>query len=159
LQTGFPANNPVKDLPELTINNPMTPLVADSFWSKTMKPFISDKPPEQAKALVEAVDGLFSDWKRLFRNSSELHISRKPYLLDSRPLMLGAGIIQIKDYADESRDNTLLADWANIQELLSATKAWFFETVTAKNGLNYFGSPKKKAAAVSSKNDRSSGVA
>jgi len=68
--------------------------------------------------------------------------------------MLGAGIIQIKDYADESRDNTLLADWANIQELLSATKAGFFETVTAKNGLNYFGSPKKKAAAVSSKNEK-----
>lgn len=95
--------------------------------------------PEGKDALIDSVDKLFRDWKRLFKNRSELPISKRAYLLDDRGLAPGAGILQIKDYANESNDQVLRADLAETHKRLKIAKSAFFELVTETAGLNYFG--------------------
>ena len=80
----------------------------------------------------------------------ELPISRQPYLVDSRGLVKEAGIVQIRAYADENKDEVLSADWNTIQKLLTAAKSEFFDLVTTNKGLNYFGSAKKASATAAS---------
>lgn len=151
VQTRFPANNPVEGLCELIINNPMTPL-CESFWSNTIRPYCDDNPPEAACSLMRAVDGLFKSWKKLLKGQTELPLSRQPYMLDEKGPQLGAGIPQIRAYANEAKDQKLLADWSAVAELLSAAKTEFFGIVTSACGLNYFGVKKKAASAGVGKN-------
>jgi hypothetical protein len=146
VETRFPGNNPIPGVPELFVSNPMTPLNRDSFWSATMRPYCSRPALSSVSGLIEAVDQLFGDWARLLDGRTDLPVSRKPYLLDDEGLTLGAGIIQIKDYAKEKDDKTLLAGWSEIQRILKLVKTEFSEVVTAEAGLNYFG-PSKKAVA------------
>jgi hypothetical protein len=148
VQARFPANNPAKGLPELTVNNPMTPLDPNSFWSTILRPYCEENSSEIVASLTKAVDKLFNDWKKLFKDRTELPLSDKPYLLDDEGVKLGAGIVQIKAYADEAEDETLQADWSSTQALLSSAKTSFSEIVTSQAGLNYFGVKKKAAAAV-----------
>jgi hypothetical protein len=151
VQTRFPANNPVQNLPELVINNPMTPLV-DTFWSKTMRPYCDDTPSEVVTSLIVAVDNLYSDWKKLFKGQTELPLSRRAYMLDDQGPQLGAGIPQIRAYAEEADDKTLLADWSIVAGLLSSAKTEFHGLVSSTSGLNYFGVKKKAASATAGKN-------
>jgi hypothetical protein len=139
VETKFPANNPVNGLLELTIRNPMTPLYSDSFWSKTMRPYCAANPSETALTLTKAVDKLFDGWKKLFNGHTSLPLSRRSYMLDDEGLKLGAGIAQIKDYAKETENEALASDWSAIQKLLTSAKSEFFELVTSKSGLSYFG--------------------
>jgi len=143
VETSFPGNNPIPGIPELTINNPMTPLYHGSFWNSTMLPYCSAQLPPTSKALIDSVDKLFNDWKRLFKNRSEQPISKRPYLLNDRGLTLGAGILQIKDYANEANDETLQMDLSAIHRRLKSAKSIFFELVTETSGLDYFGSSRK----------------
>ncbi len=144
VEARFPANNPIPGVPELTVNNPMTPLNPASFWSATMSPYCSRPTLSNVADLLGTVDQMFGDWNRLFAERVDLPLTRKPYLLDDGGLTRGAGIIQIKDYAKEKDDKTLLADWSEIQRMLKLAKADFFEMTVA--GLDYFGSSKKSAA-------------
>lgn len=139
VEATFPANNPIRGNPELTINNPMTPLGYGSFWNSTMLPYCSSQLPTPLKDLISSVDKLFGDWKRLFKNRSELPISKRPYSLGDRGLTLGAGILQIKDYASEANDATLLTDLSEIQRRLKIAKSAFFDVVTESGGVDYFG--------------------
>jgi hypothetical protein len=147
VQTHFPANNPVHGLPELTINNPMTPLT-ESFWSKTLRAYCNKNPSPSAASLIEAVDQLFNDWKKLFKGKHELPLSRRPYMLDDRGPQLGAGIIQIRAYSEEANDTTLLADWSAVAKLLSAAKAEFYDLLVSTSSLNYLGIRKKHVSSV-----------
>jgi len=151
VQTRFPANNPVQGLPELVVNNPMTPLV-DTFWAKTMRPYCDDSPSEAVTSLIAAVDKLYSDWKRLFKGQTELPLSRRPYMLDDQGPQLGAGIPQIRAYAEEADDKTLSADWSVVTGLLSSAKTQFHGLISSTSGLNYFGVKKKAASATAGKN-------
>lgn len=151
VQTRFPANNPAQGLPELVVNNPMTPLV-DTFWAKTMRPYCDDDPPEVVASLIAAVDTLYSDWKKLFKGQTELPLSKRPYMLDDQGPRLGAGIPQIRAYAEESDNKTLLADWSAVAALLSTAKTQFHGLVSSPSSLNYFGVKKKAASATAGKN-------
>lgn len=144
VEARFPANNPIPGVPELTVNNPMTPLNPASFWSATMRPYCSRPTLSNVADLLGTVDQMFGHWDRLFAERVDLPVTRKPYLLDDGGLTRGAGIIQIKDYSKEKDDKTLLADWSEIQRMLKLAKADFFEMTVA--GLDYFGSSKKSAA-------------
>jgi hypothetical protein len=151
VQTRFPANNPVKGLPELIVNNPMTPLFG-TFWAKTMRPYCDDGPSEVAASLIAAVDKLYGDWKKLFKGQTEVPLSRRPYMLDDQGPQLGAGIPQIRAYAEEADDKTLLADWSIVAGLLNSAKTGFHGLVSSASSLNYFGVKKKAASATGGKN-------
>jgi hypothetical protein len=75
-----------------------------------------------------------------------LPLSRRPYLLDDGGLTIGAGVVQIRDYAKENDDKALSSGWSEMQRLLRLVKTEFFKAVTDEAGLDYFGPPKKTAA-------------
>lgn len=143
LQTLFPANNPIKDAPEIVVNNPLTPLSKESFWTKILKPYCSDAPVAVAK-LIRSVDDVFKEWRSLIHQKGELHVSPKPYLLGSDPLPLGSGLVQIRDYAKETGNDKLLEGYATMQANLKALKADFAEMLFSDGLVNYFGAEKKK---------------
>jgi hypothetical protein len=147
LEARFPANNPVRGVPELMVCNPMTPLNPNSFWSTVMLPFMGARKPAAAGTLIAAVDELFADWRKLFKTRSELPMSRKPYLFDDGGLTIGAGITQIRDYATETGHEVLLADVSRTNALLKTVKNDFFEQVSGKSALDYFGGQKSSTSA------------
>lgn len=143
VETGFPANNPVRGVRELNIRNPLSPLNEESYWLTIMRPYCDRAAVRGTRVLIEAVDELFSGWRKELNRDSEACISRQPYLLDDAPLPLGAGIVQIRDYAKEANAPTLLRYLARIQDGLKSAKSDFFQLVTSKNGLDYFGPLKR----------------
>jgi len=159
VETQFPANNPVKGVPGLTVSNPMTPLNSDSFWSKTMRPYCADSRSDTVPALTKCVDKLFADWKKLFKGHTEVPLSRRAYMLDDEGLKVGAGIAQIGTMQERQKTRPS-ADWSGIQKLLTSTKNEFFDLITSEVGVNYFGAKKKAASSVSAgKNGTSKALA
>lgn len=148
LETSIPSGNPVSRAPELVIGNPLTPLDPQSFWSKTMKPFCTPGPSTTIAGLIRAVDQLFAEWKALFRNRAEVPISQKPYFLSAEGLTVGAGLIQIRDYARETNNVALQRSFTEIQTKLKLVKTEFFDLSTSSVGFDYFGSQKKGPASV-----------
>ena len=138
IEARFPANNPITGVPEIVVSNPMTPNNPNSFWSTMMRPYLRGASAN-LMTLVASVDDLYSEWGRLFGRRTELPISDKSYLLDDMPLTLSAGIVQIRDYARDTDNQTLLRSLSRMQEVLKSVKRNFFELVTSSAGLNYFG--------------------
>ena len=155
VETRFPANNPISELPELTISNPLSPLDRQSFWSITMRPYCATATSRNVQNLVDAVDGVFEAWRRCFKGDTELPISRKPYLLDDRGLTLRSGICQIRAYAKETESLALTTALTRVQGLLKHVKTEFFELLTSSEGLAYFGPGKRKAMRVTTANETS----
>jgi hypothetical protein len=152
VEARFPANNPIQGVPQLTVNNPMTPLDPNSFWSTTMQPYCAESPSDTVSALTKAVDKMFDGWKKLMKGHTSLPFTGKAYMLDNEGLRMGAGIVQIRDYACETTNDILAEDWSAIQKLLVKMKSEFFQLVTSNSGLNYFGVKKKVASATAAKN-------
>jgi hypothetical protein len=148
VETKFPSGNPVSGAPELVIGNPLTPLDPQSFWSETMKPFCTSVSSPTVAGLIKAVDQLFAEWKAIFRNRAEVPISKKPYFLSAEGLTVGAGLIQIKDFARETNNAALLQRFTEIQTRLKSAKKEFFDLSTSSQGFDYFGSHKKNPSSV-----------
>lgn len=146
VETRFPAHNPIVGAPELYVSNPMTPLNPSSFWSTTIRPYCGEAESETIGQLIGAVNTLFWEWKKRFKNSSELPVSRKPYSLDDEGVRVDAGIIQIVHYANETADQDLVRLYVEVQRLLKSVKGEFFNLIV--NELAYFGTPKKPSASV-----------
>ena len=146
VEARFPANNPVRGVRELNIRNPMSSLNEESFWLSVLRPYCDRAAQPGTRSLIGAVDQLFAAWRRVLHKDPEVHLLRQPYLLDDAPLTLGAGIVQIRDFAREADEQTLLRHLTRVQESLKSAKRDFFELVTSKNSLNYFGLAKKKSA-------------
>jgi hypothetical protein len=156
LETAFPANNPIAGVPEIVVNNPLTPLSPDSFWNATLKPYCSGTSAA-AKKLIRSVDDVFKEWGALIHRKGELFVSGRPYLLRNDPLPLGSGLVQIRDYAREVNNDLLLDGCAAIQVNLKALKAEFSEMLSSSEGMNYFGVEMRKQPA-SVENDLASTV-
>jgi hypothetical protein len=145
VETRFPGNNPARGVSELIIRNPLSPLNEKSFWLTTMRPYCDRPVQSTAHALISVVDHLFAEWRRILKKDPDARVSGQPYLLDEAPLTPGAGIVQIRDFAKEADEQTLLSHLAEVQEKLKSAKSDFFELVTSKKGLNYFGLATKPA--------------
>lgn len=96
--------------------------------------------------LIGSVDVLFWEWKKRFKNRTELPVSRRPYSLDDQGVTVGAGIIQIVHYANETSDNSLVTLFLEVQRMLKTVRSEFFDLNV--NGLGYFGVLKKPAGFV-----------
>ncbi|MCU1249195.1 MAG: hypothetical protein JWQ49_2224 [Edaphobacter sp.] len=154
--TTFPSYNPVKGLPELTIRNPLTPLDNQSFWSTTLRPFCEPTASSGIRDLICSVDDLFTEWRKVFRNCSEVPISKKPYLIGTHGLTIGAGIVQIRDYMREESSPALQQRLGEVQAKLRIVKSEFFGLATSSAGFDYFGPQKKAPSSVRVSNiDRS----
>lgn len=144
VDTTFPARNPVKVAAEIRASNPMTPLSPDSFWSKEMAGvFTGDLTSTPAK-LVKVTTDLFHLWKKeLSSKKSIVAPYSRPYFIGEGELLIGAGVIQIKDYATETNHTKLLVAFKQVQDLLKETKQEFYQFVLSSEGLNYFGRSEK----------------
>ncbi|MCP0914915.1 hypothetical protein NKV53_11310 [Legionella sp. 27cVA30] len=142
IETKFPANNPIEGSEEIHCNNPMSPLDPNSFWSKIMSSDFSrtDDKDSLPQKLVNSVFDLYKEWQSRFRYSPEIKVSyRKQYFIEEGALTQNAGIVQIKDYANERDDIVLLSLLKNISVLLKSTKESFYELLTNAHQINYFG--------------------
>lgn len=148
----FPANNPASGAIEVYCDNPMTPHNPNSFWLKTMKPAISGAQSKTVCELIEAVDVLFAQWKKLFKSKKELIATyNRQYFVEQGRLRVGAGIVQIKDYAVENDERQLLDAYQVVQKSLRSAKSEFNQLLTSEAGINYFGDTKPAHKAASSR--------
>jgi len=140
VETVFPANNPINSVPEIFVPNPMTPLNRDSFWSQVMAKQFSNKNDSTPFMLVATVNQLFITWKKIFKERKSITAQyERPYWVSRGVLTIGAGIVQIKDFANETQNVELLQAYGKMQELLKQTKEEFYEFLVSKDGFNYFG--------------------
>ncbi|RUR20588.1 hypothetical protein ELY21_00435 [Legionella sp. km535] len=139
VETFFPSNNPIKDLPELHITSPLCPNNEDSFWSTVMSPIFSKNEDSLPDLLVMAIYELYKEWSKRFDNNAEKCATfTKPYFVENGFLRRTSGLIQIKEYAEVENDQALLALYRKSKELLKKVKAQFYEYLLDSNGLNYF---------------------
>lgn len=147
VETNFPANNPIKGVPEIIVTNPMSPMSRDSFWSKEMKS-IFDKGQSEAHELVDAVNKVYSSWKRHLGNKQEIQVTyEQPYFIGRGKLTINSGLIQIKDYAQNAEIPELLSSLGHMQEKLANLKTSFYAMLLDKKQLNYFGQRRSNAVA------------
>lgn len=141
VETYFPANNPVKGLPELFVANPLSPLHSELFWSKVLWPYIEEGSQSPlVSEVIDAVNGVFVAWKGMFKGVPEIpFINKRAYSIDGHGLTRGAGFIQIRDFAVANGNELLLEKIGLVQGGLKKLKDDFFELLTAQDGLNYFG--------------------
>ena len=137
----FPANNPVKGAPEIYVSNQMTPMNKESFWMTVVKPLFSDSNEKSTStALINKMDELFKAWKNHLGGKPSIAISyEKNYFIDSGSLGIGAGLIQIKDYATETNNTKLLELLNSVSSLLKQAKSELHEFINSESGINYFG--------------------
>lgn len=144
VETIFPANNPIKNAPQIYCANPMAPTNPDSFWSKIMAAHFSKSSESLPDQLVKAVYLFYDEWNKKFKVNPEIPISyQRQYFVDKGILKPTAGIIQIKDFAKEMNDQTLLELYANLQKLLKETKQSFYNMLIDTKAINYFGNSKE----------------
>lgn len=142
VETIFPANNPVKGVPELLAPNPLSPNSKKSFWSTVMRP-VFDHGTSTAHDLVAAVENLYKIWNKHLGNNHEIRVTYdRPYFIGKGKLTKNSGLIQIRDYAKEKNIAVLLTEFDKVQALLSKVKKEFHKMLMDKDGLNYFGQPK-----------------
>ena len=141
IEATFPANNPVRNAPEIVVNNPMSPLNENSFWCEYMQSFFNKAPEDVYDQLVQTVNHLFQEWKKEFEANPVVHVTyKKPYFIGGhRILTRQAGIRQIKDYANHYEKENLKMAYQNLQEKLDSVKKKFYTMLIDKNGLDYFG--------------------
>jgi len=146
IETIFPTNNPIHGAPEIVITNPMTPLNKDSFWTKSMAHHFTSNTFTETVDLVEAVNKLFCNWKQYVCKKKEVHIGyKRPYFISEGVLTLTSGLVQIKDFAQETGNVVLLNDWREVQERSKAAKKLFYKILTDTEHLNYFSQVKVKS--------------
>ena len=129
--TKFEKDNPVKDAPEIFIDNPLCPINKESFWVKTLAPFINEQKLSDdngAILLIDQVTELYRYWnhnycKGQFIYNCGLHTeSYFKYFNYPDFLTPYSGLIQIKKYAELQADVELLNRFTEISKLSKAVK-------------------------------------
>ena len=134
--TKFEKDNPVKDAPEVFVDNPLCPTNRESFWATTLQPFINlqniDRENE-ALLLTEQITELYKCWNHNYCKGGYLYncgLHTEPYFkYFSYPDFLTpySGLIQIKKYAELQADVELLNRFAVITKLTKAVKQQLYQ--------------------------------
>ena len=144
-ETIFPAGNPIKNTVEVHVANPLSPLNPDSFWSKHMAFMFDGSGATIGDKLVGAVEEVFALWKKELRGKAEIIAEYQcSYFIGQGRLTVGAGLVQIKDYATEVDHAALLAAFEKVQMFLKQAKDTFYELLISEEGINYFGQSKQQ---------------
>ena len=102
--TKFEKDNPVSGAPEVFVDNPLSPINPESFWSTTLAGEIVNEPP-LAKELVSAIQLLYRTWSQDYTKGQVLEHcglheeSYFKYFAYPDFLTSHSGLIQIKKYA------------------------------------------------------------
>jgi hypothetical protein len=120
----FEENNPVKGAPEVFVDNPMSPLNPDSFWSTTLKSQISSSHTF-AYELVKHVEELYNYWNEFYCKGkvlTDVGLKDEPYFkyFDYPDFLTqNSGLIQIKKYANVNSEFELMH---RIDNIIAASK-------------------------------------
>ena len=110
--TKFEKDNPVKDAPEIFVDNPLCPANPDSFWSTTLDSQIPKTKPENktlinpAYNLVNTIKELYTLWNKKYTKGQYLYnvgLQNEPYFkyFDYADFLTPhSGLIQIKKYSE-----------------------------------------------------------
>ncbi len=144
VDTVFPANNPIESIVESHCYNPMAPSDPNSFWCSVMSNHFSESGNSLPDKLVQAVNALYGEWKKRFKTNHEIIVSyKRPYFIGNGTLKPTSGIVQIKDYAKEMNDQSLLELHSTVQKLIKETKQAFYNMLIDSKAIDYFGNPKE----------------
>ena len=127
--TKFEKDNPVKDAPEVFVDNPLSTNNKDSFWNKILLPSIVQQPNDNvAKLLVNAITQLYKYWNEEYCKGQTLEyvgLNNEAYFkYFNYPDFVtpNSGLIQIKKFAEQNTCTDLLNKFTDIQKLTSAVK-------------------------------------
>ncbi|MGE0614393.1 MAG: hypothetical protein AB7P04_02030, partial [Bacteriovoracia bacterium] len=150
LQVTFPLNNPVRGAPEVVSKNQMSPLDKDTFWSKHLAPHFGGDASPSVKDLIKVTNKIFATWKARFNPKKAITPNySRPYLLsENSKLTVGAGLVQIREHAEETNDTELLGLLEKLAAYLRVVKSEFLAFLVAKNGLNYFEQKKQSVKTI-----------
>jgi len=147
--TRFSANNPVRGAREVFVTNPMCPRDPSSYWSLNVaQRFRGVADP--ATDLVREICELYDVWAKRFRRNSEIYVSyERPYFIDEGFLTPTSGLLQIRDFANETGDVLLMDRIKKIQVNAKELKRQFHHRVVARDSdsIAYFGKPRDTAPA------------
>ncbi|MBS1592015.1 MAG: hypothetical protein JST07_07920, partial [Bacteroidetes bacterium] len=129
--TKFEKDNPVKNAPEIFVDNPLCPTNKESFWAKTLAPYVNNQKFNEdngAIQLINQITELYKYWnynycKGQFIYNCGLHT--EPYFkyFDYPDFLTPySGLIQIKKYAELQADIELLNRFNEISKLSKAVK-------------------------------------
>lgn len=104
--TKFEKDNPVKDAPELFVDNPLCPANSESFWSTTLEPYVAETGNALSLQLMNLIKDLYKLWNMKYCKSGFLYnvgLENEPYFkyFDYEDFLTPySGLIQIKKYAE-----------------------------------------------------------
>ncbi len=126
--TKFEANNPVKEAPEVFVDNPLCPANKNSFWSTTLDAVIITEP-NAAFLLVEKIKELYRYWNLNYCKGQYLEnvgLHNEPYFkyFDYPDFLTPySGLIQIRKYAEQEGLADLLELFIETIKLTKLVKA------------------------------------
>lgn len=126
--TKFEENNPVKEAPEVFVDNPLCPTNKNSFWSTTLDAEII-KQPDVAFLLVEKIKELYRYWNLNYCKGQYLYnvgLQKEPYFkyFDYPDFLTPfSGLIQIRKYAEQEGLADLLELFIEVVKLTKLVKA------------------------------------
>jgi hypothetical protein len=134
----FPANNPIRNAPEVTVSNPLTPLSNTSFWSQNFKEEFSKQINDSASELVASVNDIYNQWEKIVKkNHGVIHCDyEKTYFIGKSVLTKFAGLTQIRNYASETDNTTLIKAFDNLTLQLKKVKEEFHRMLLSQQELN-----------------------
>ncbi len=130
--TRFEKDNPVKGAPEVFVDNPLCPTNAESFWNKTLAPYINANEkkakPSPDIELIKKVTELYKLWNKNYCKGqwlTNVGLHDQPYFkyFDYADFLTPhSGLIQIRKYADNEGKADLLELFSEISSLTKLVK-------------------------------------
>ncbi len=134
--TKFEKDNPVKEAPEVFVDNPLCPTNKESFWVTTLQPYINQQKlssENPAILLIEQITELYRYWNHNYCKGQYLYncgLHTEPYFkYFNYPDFLTpySGLIQIEKYAQLQADAELLNRFTEINKLTKAVKQQLYK--------------------------------
>jgi len=139
--TKFEANNPVENIPEVFVDNPLCPTLKESFWSTTLDSFVT-KEQTTAYLLIESVKKLYQYWNKNYCKGQFLFsvgLHEEPYFkyFNYQDFLTPySGLVQIRKYAENENLTDILALYDEIAENTKIVKAEMYNLLV--NEMAYF---------------------
>ena len=130
--TKFEKDNPVKDAPEVYVDNPLCPTNPDSFWFTTLASSIDSKC-KNANELISLITELYKVWNFEYCKGSKIEnvgLDKEAYFkfFDYPDFVTPySGLIQIKKYAEIHNAERLLALFEKITEQTKTVKEEIYQ--------------------------------
>lgn len=141
IEVNFPANNPVRNSPEISVTNSLSPLSDTSFWNLHYKNLFNSTDTDLSGKLVENVNAVYKLWEKIVKkNHGRVNCEfERSYFVGQSTLSKFAGLSQIRNYAIESDNSDLLKALDTLSLSLKNLKEDFHNKLISENELNYFG--------------------